>query len=129
MNSPASTALPPSLWSATASPAPHLERLLGEQRTQVVIIGGGYTGLSCALHLAEAGTDCVLLEANEIGWGASGRNGGQVIAGLKYNPDELEQMFGPDMGPRMVKTAGGTADLVFELIQRYAIDCEARREG
>lgn len=71
--------------------------------------GRGFTGLSAALHLAEAGIKALVLEAHEPGWGASGRNGGQVIPGLKYDPDELESHFGPEV----VKTAGGGPDLVF----------------
>ena len=61
----------------------------------VCIVGGGYCGLSTALHLAERGIKAVVLEAKEPGFGGSGRNGGQVIPGLKFDPDELETMFGP----------------------------------
>lgn len=93
------------------------------------MVGGGFTGLSAALHLAERGKDVLLLEAAEPGWGASGRNGGQVIPGLKYDPDELEEMFGTDLGPRTVKTVGSTADLVFDLVGRYGIDCDAVHKG
>ncbi|SCZ48653.1 FAD dependent oxidoreductase [Pseudomonas oryzihabitans] len=78
--------LPPSLWAATAIPGPPLQPLQGTQRTDVLVIGGGYTGLSTALHLAEAGVDVCLLEAHQLGWGASGRNGGQVNPTLKYDP-------------------------------------------
>jgi glycine/D-amino acid oxidase-like deaminating enzyme len=70
-----------------------------------------------------------LLEANTVGWGASGRTGGQVIPGLKYDPDEIEAMFGPDLGPRMVQAVGGVGDEVFGLIERHGIDCDAQRKG
>ena len=76
--------------------------LPGDASVDVAIIGGGFTGLSAALHLAEAGTDTVLIEAEEPGWGASGRNGGQVNPGLKPDPDEVERDFGPDLGARML---------------------------
>jgi glycine/D-amino acid oxidase-like deaminating enzyme len=94
-----------------------------------VIVGGGFTGLSTALHLAERGTRTVLLEANEPGWGASGRNGGQVIPGLKLDPSEMRAKYGDDLGRRLTKTVGGTADLVFDLIKRHSIDCDAARNG
>ena len=75
--------LEPSLWAATAAPALPTPPLAGDVSVDVCIVGGGYAGLSTALHLAEQGTNVALLEANEPGWGGSGRNGGQVIAGLK----------------------------------------------
>ncbi len=103
--------------------------LRGAQRAQVAVVGGGYTGLSAALHLAEAGCDVILLEAEQPGWGASGRNGGQVIAGLKFDPDALEARFGPEMGPRLVTAVGAGPDLVFGLVARLGIDCDAVRNG
>ena len=118
-----------SLWAATAAPPPDAARLEGEARVDVAVVGGGYTGLSAALHLAEAGAKVALLEAREVGWGASGRNGGQVIPGLKYDPDELAARLGPAAGERLVAAAGGSADLVFDLVRRHAIDCEAERSG
>src|SRR3546814_10900547 len=66
--------------------------LPGSAQADVLVIGGGYAGLSTALHLAERGIDTLLLEAREIGFGGSGRNGGQVIPGLKYDPDDLVRM-------------------------------------
>lgn len=120
---------PPSLWAATAPPAPATPPLQGTVRADVAIVGAGYTGLSAALHLAERGTSVVVLDAGEPGWGASGRNGGQVIPGLKYDPDELEAMFGPERGPRLVDFAGRVADLVFDLAERYAIACDPVRTG
>ncbi|MSO93842.1 MAG: FAD-binding oxidoreductase [Rhodospirillales bacterium] len=119
----------PSLWAATAAPPPEAPRLEGETRVDVAVIGGGYTGLSAALHLAEAGAKVAVLEAREPGWGASGRNGGQVIPGLKYDPDELAVRMGPVAGERLAVAAGGSADLVFDLVHRHAIECEAERSG
>ncbi len=95
----------------------------------VCVIGGGFTGLSAALHLAEAGTKVVLVEAAEPGFGASGRNGGQVIPGFKLDPDELIRRFGEKKGEAMVRYAGSTADFVFDLIERHSIDCDATRAG
>ena len=82
--------LEPSLWTATAPPAPPVPPLTESTQADVCVIGGGYAGLSTALHLAERGVRTVVLEAEEPGFGGSGRNGGQVIPGLKYDPDELE---------------------------------------
>lgn len=121
--------LPPSLYAGTAIPAPSTPPLEGEARAAVCIVGGGFTGLSAALHLAEAGTEVVLLEAEEPGWGASGRNGGQVNPGLKPDPDEVERDFGPDLGGRMLALSHGAPDAVFDLIRRHQIACEARQEG
>jgi glycine/D-amino acid oxidase-like deaminating enzyme len=118
-----------SLWSATAPPGPVCSPLSGAQRAQAVVIGAGYTGLSAALHLAEAGRDVVVLEAADIGERASGLNGGQVIPGVKHDPDTLERMLGPYAGGRLVATAAAGPDLVFELIARHGIECDAKRAG
>src|SRR5215470_10028203 len=122
-------ALPKSLWAATATPAASYPPLTGASEADCIIVGGGFTGLSTALHLAERGLRPTLVEANEPGWGASGRNGGQVIPGLKLGPSELRAKLGDERGRRLTKTVGGSADLVFDLIERYAIDCDAKRSG
>ena len=118
-----------SLWSATANPTPDCPPLRGAEETEVAIVGGGFTGLSAALHLAEAGISVTLLEAETPGWGASGRNGGQVNPGLKEDPDAIEARFGPEMGARMVRLCGEAADLVFSLIRRHQIDCAGQQPG
>ena len=87
-----------SLWSATANPAPDCPPLVGEVEADVAIVGGGFTGLSAALHAAEAGLRAVVLETESPGWGASGRNGGQVDPGLYVDPDEVEARFGGRYG-------------------------------
>ena len=73
---------PGSLWAAVTPPGPDLPRLTGTAQADVVVIGGGFTGLSTALHLREAGVDVAIVEAMEPGWGASGLNNGQVIPTL-----------------------------------------------
>jgi glycine/D-amino acid oxidase-like deaminating enzyme len=118
-----------SLWGATASAAPSLPELNGPVRAEVVIIGGGYTGLSAALHLCESGGDVVVLDAAPLGECGSGLNGGQVIAGVKHDPDTLEQMFGATLGAQMVQTVASGPDLVFGLIRKYQIDCAPTRSG
>lgn len=121
--------LPESLWAATAGPARPYPVLADELKADAAVIGAGFTGLSAALHLAERGLRPVVVDAAEPGWGASGRNGGQVIAGLKHDPEKLEALFGSDLGARMVAAMGGSADLVFSLIDKHDIDCHAVRSG
>ena len=120
--------LPPSLYAETAASPLHLDRLEGDARATVVVIGGGITGLSSALHLAERGVDVLLLEAHQPGWGASGRNGGHVNPGLKPDPDEVERDFG-ELGRRMVRLSYAAPDALFRLVERYQLRCEARQAG
>lgn len=121
--------LPPSLYAETARAPVATPPLDGSRRVSVAIVGGGFTGLSTALHLAEQGVDVAVLEAHEPGWGASGRNGGQVNPGLKHDPDVVEEDFGPDLGRRMVRLAWNAPNVVFDLVRRHQIQCEARQSG
>ncbi len=115
------------LYPTTATPTVPTPAFSGERRVAVAVIGGGYTGLSTALHVAERGAEVALVEAGEPGWGAAGRNGGQVNPGLKHEPDEVERTLGPVHGPRLVQLAGGAPDYLFSLVERHGIDCEADR--
>ena len=121
--------LAPSLWATTAAPAPDTPPLARSGLAEVVIVGGGFCGLSTALHLAERGIRPVVLEAQEVGYGGSGRNGGQVIPGLKYDPADLVARFGRERGERLARFAGGTADIVFDLIARHGMDVPHSRAG
>ena len=87
---------PASYYAATANKTAPFETIEGDQSCDIVVIGGGFTGLSSALHLAERGFDVILLEAHRVGWGASGRNGGQVGSGQRREQDDLEKMVGRD---------------------------------
>ncbi len=126
---PAEPGLHDSLWAAEARPAAEHAPFEGERRADVAIIGGGYTGASAALHLAENGVDVVLLEAKEIGWGGSGRNGGLVNAGLWLNPDEVIKRIGPEYGPRFIEAFTFNTELVFDLIEKHGIECDLDRKG
>ena len=120
---------PPSLWEATAIDSTPCARLSEQLHVDVAIIGGGYTGLSTALHLAESGVRVALLESETIGWGGSGRNGGQVIPGVKHDPEELIKRFGEEQGERLIHFAASTADIVFTLIDQHNIPCHPVRQG
>lgn len=118
------------LWTHTAEPAPATPPLLGDATADVVVVGGGFTGLSTALHLAEKGASVIVLEAAGPGFGASGRNNGQVIpAYVRHNPDDIEALFGRERGQRMNDWVAGSADLVFGLIAKHGIQCEAAQNG
>src|SRR5262249_18757365 len=121
--------LSPSLWAATATPAPPTPPLEESIAADVCIVGGGFAGLSTALHLAERGIRAVVLEPHEPGGGGSGRSGGQVIPGLKFDPDEIVGMYGAERGQRLIEFAGGTADVVFDLIEKHRMDVPRVRNG
>ena len=129
MSTPLELDAPHCLYPSTARPPVPTPQLRAHRRAEVAIVGAGYTGLSTALSLAESGAAVTLLEAHEPGWGAAGRNGGQVNAGLKLEPDEVERHFGEVHGPRLVRLAGDAPGYLFGLIDRLGIECEARREG
>ncbi len=119
----------PNLYEDTAEPGAPVPQLDGDRRADVAIVGGGFTGLSTALHLAEQGARVTLLESAQPGWGASGRNGGQVNPGLKHDPDTVEGDFGEALGRRMNALAGAAPAFVFDLVKRLEIPCDARRNG
>jgi len=123
-------ARPPSLWAQTAPPGPDCPALEANETADVVVVGGGFTGLSAALHLAEAGQRVILLEAAEPGFGASGRNGGQVNPGWKMDAHETVAHYGGgEAGRRALAFLNSGPDLVFDLIERHGIVCEAVRPG
>ena len=123
-------AFPDSLWAATATPADPSPTLQGDLEADVTIIGAGFTGLRAALMLAEAGTSVAVLDAGDVGWGASGRNGGQVNPMLPFNgPGDLQRLVGPVYAGRLTDVSLGSADALFNLILRHGIDCGARQNG
>lgn len=117
------------LWEKTAPLPPATTPLSGDVHADVVIVGGGYTGLSAALHLAEAGSNVVLLEANEIGFGGAGRNVGLINAGMWVMPDDLPGELGAVHGERLLDLLGNGPKLVMELIDKHGIACELERNG
>jgi gamma-glutamylputrescine oxidase len=117
---------PNSWYAATAHELPPYPSLAGAVRADVCVIGGGYTGLSAALHLAEAGLKVVLLEAARIGSGASGRNGGQIHSGQRRDQDWLEARVGLDDAKALWNMAEDAKALLHALIARHDINCDVR---
>ena len=113
----------------TAPPAPQTGALSGEVRADVAIVGGGYTGLSTALHLAKRGIKAVVLEAKHVGFGGAGRNVGLVNAGMWVMPDELPNVLGAVHGDRLLTLLGDAPKAVFEIVSRYGIACELQQHG
>src|SRR5258708_16849282 len=106
---------PESLWAAATPPGPDLPELIGTQQADVIVIGAGFTGLSTALHLREAGVDVAIVEAMEPGWGASGRNNGQGIPTLsRPHPDDLLATHGA-VPERFVGLLRDTASPLFAI--------------
>lgn len=120
---------PDSLWAATAPAGPVLPELIGTEQADVIVVGAGFTGLSTAIHLREAGVDVAIVEAAEPGWGASGRNNGQVIPTLsRPDPDDIVARHGP-AGERFVEMLRDSASYLFDMVRHYNIDAEAEQAG
>lgn len=117
---------PPSWYAATTAPLAPFDPLRGQVKADVCIIGAGYTGLSAALHLAETGLDVVLLEAHRVGFGASGRNGGQLGSGQRMDQAGLEKLVGRDDAAKLWDLAEDAKALVKSLISRHGIDCHLK---
>ncbi|MGH7022862.1 MAG: NAD(P)/FAD-dependent oxidoreductase [Caulobacteraceae bacterium] len=118
-----------SYYLATAQAAEANPPLAADTEADVVIVGGGATGLSAALHAAGRGASVVLLEGGRIGWGASGRNGGQIIPGLRMGATDLAARLGEERARRVLELAFEARDLVVGLIERHAINCDLRLTG
>ncbi len=118
-----------SLWDGSSAEPDHHAPLQGDVTCDLAIVGGGYTGLSAALHGAETGLDCHVLEAETIGFGGSGRNVGLVNAGLWLPPEKVCDRLGQEAGNALVERMGRAPELVFALIEKHAIRCAPTRTG
>ena len=116
-------------WLRTATPTPPERRLAEATTADVVVVGAGYAGLNAAIRSAEHGRSAIVLEAETPGFGASGRNGGQVIPGLKHDPAELISMLGERRGIALTRFAGDAPARTFELIAQHRMDCDASSCG
>ncbi|MDP6706668.1 MAG: FAD-binding oxidoreductase [Alphaproteobacteria bacterium] len=115
-----------SYYLASANPAPVRAPLEGEAVADVCVVGAGFTGLSAALHLAEHGHDVAVVEANRVGWGASGRNGGQTIVGLASGMVEARELLGEAWARRIWELTLEAVALQRQLIERFEIACDYR---
>ncbi|KUJ82203.1 NAD(P)/FAD-dependent oxidoreductase [Ruegeria profundi] len=117
---------PASWYAATANPIDRFPVLSGDAKADVCVVGGGYTGLSAALHLAEAGFNVVLLEAHRVGFGASGRNGGQLGSAQRMDQEDLERLVGDEDAAKLWDLAEDAKDLVKSLIAKHQINCDLK---
>ena len=118
-----------SYYAASANKYAPFDTLNESISCDVCVVGGGYTGLSSALHLAEAGFDVVVLEASRIGFGASGRNGGQLVNSYSRDIDVIEKNYGMDTARMLGSMMFDGGEIIRERIKRYQIDCDYRPGG
>ncbi|AOY00798.1 FAD-binding oxidoreductase [Jeongeupia sp. USM3] len=119
----------PSYYAATARPQPLRPALADRLDVDVCIVGAGYTGLSAGLHLAEAGFSVAIIEAERVGWGASGRNGGQIVNSYSRDIDVIEARYGTDTARALGDMAFEGARIIRERVASYAIDCDLKAGG
>ena len=119
----------PSYYAASGLAQPERASLKGSVEADVVVIGAGYTGLSSALHLTEAGFKVVVLEAAKVGWGASGRNGGQLVHSYSRDIDVIEARYGATTAQALGSMAFEGAKIIRERIAKYGIDCHFKPGG
>ncbi len=115
-----------SWYAATANPHPEHPRLRDAVECDALVVGGGFTGLSAALELAQRGYDTVLLEAERVGWGASGRNGGQIVSGYNKSMAEIARLVGPDDARHLWALDREARQILQDRVERHGIDCDLR---
>ena len=115
-----------SYYAASASRKTNYPELQDDLKTDVVVVGGGFSGVATALELSELGYEVILLEANRIGWGASGRNGGQLIGGYGNNPSAFRHTIGLEGVAQVQQMGVECVDIVSERIEKYKIDCDLK---
>ncbi len=117
---------PGSYYAASANSAPERPSLQGTIDTDVCIVGAGYSGLSTGLHLAEKGYKVTIVEGARVGWGASGRNGGQVVNGLNASLQTIESRYGPEVGTFVGKILQEGGEIIRQRVEKYHIDCDLK---
>ena len=120
---------PASYWAATGNPAPELPELATDLQTEVLVIGAGFTGLSTAYHLQKAGVGCVVVEAEDTGWGASGRNGGMLPPRYKKGYAAIAGRYGNDVARRLYGLMLEAVDTVETIVADCNIACDFHRSG
>lgn len=118
---------PPSYYAASRSIERRPVRLEGEVTADICVLGAGYSGLSAALHLAEKGLRVVIVEGAQVGWGASGRNGGQIVNGLNASLAKIEKNYGSTLTNFVGGLLQEGAGIIYDWVERYGIDCDLKR--
>ena len=118
---------PASYYAASANPAPDRPVLQGTIETEVCIVGAGYSGISTALHLVESGHQVVMVEGARVGWGASGRNGGQIVNGLNASLDTIIRRYGSEVGKFVGNIVQEGGNIIRERVDRYDIQCDLKK--
>ncbi len=116
-----------SYYAASANPAPLRPELTGTQEVDIAVLGAGYSGLSTALHLAEKGYKVAVVEGARIGWGASGRNGGQIVNGLNASLQTIRKRYGQDTASFVAGLVTEGGDIIRERIATYGIQCDLKQ--
>lgn len=115
-----------SYYAATANPAPERPPLQGEREADICVVGAGYSGLSTALHLAEKGYQVVIVEGARVGWGASGRNGGQIVNGLNASLQTIRKRYGQDTATFVAGLVQEGGEIIRERVATYGIECDLK---
>lgn len=129
LSSPHAPPHAPSYYAHSAHPSPERPSLQESLEADVCIIGGGYTGLSAGIALAEAGMSVVVLEQARVGWGASGRNGGQIVHSFSRDIDVIERSYGPKVAEPLARMMFEGAQVIRERVTKYNIDCDLKDGG
>lgn len=124
-----STQHPDSYWTQNSNPTPVVPSMSDDQKADVVIIGGGFTGLSTAYHLSQTGIDAIVVEAEDVGWGASGRNGGMLPPRYKKGFASIAESYGNEVTRRLHAIIHEAIDTVETIVSECALDCGFARTG
>lgn len=115
-----------SYYAASANPSPERPALLGDHEVDICVVGAGYSGLSTALHLAEKGYKVAIIEGARVGWGASGRNGGQVVNGLNASLQTIKGRYGQDTASFVASLVQEGGNIIRERVATYGIECDLK---
>lgn len=115
-----------SYYAASANPAPKRAALQGHREFDICVVGAGYSGLSAALHLAEGGHNVAVIEGAQVGWGASGRNGGQIVNGLNASLQVIKKRYGQDTAGFVAGLVMEGGDIIRDRVEKYDIQCDLK---